>query len=136
MAWRHSFCAETQILFVTVTGLVDRSIWECQLRASLQEANSHFCYRFLVDYRQAELRLHLVDLFDRPTSYQKAGMPHAARIAILYPPTEKDSEFIETVMENRGYAVKIFESEEKAIGWLSRRESRHRTGTTPAKSDC
>ena len=120
MAWKHEFSTELQILFVAVTGLVDRASWEHQLRVCLREANSHSCYRFLVDYRAAELRLSRIDLFDRPTFYQEVGMPRAARIAIMFPPTEKDTKFIESVADNRGYSVRAFENSDEAIAWLRR----------------
>ena len=118
MAWEHQYSAELQILIVNVTGLVDRLLWERQLRSSIQEADTYSCYRFLVDYRKAELRLDLVDLYDRPALYEETGMPRTARIAIMLGPNRKDSQFIETVTANRGYSVRIFEDRDEAIAWL------------------
>ena len=120
MAWEHVYSPDSRILTVTVTGLVNRPLWEEQLRASIQEAVRHSCFRFLVDYRQAELRLNLIDLYERPAFYETAGMPRSARIAILFAPATKDTEFIEHVTANRGYAVKIFSEEDEAFAWLTR----------------
>jgi SpoIIAA-like len=120
MAWVHTYVKESHILLVTVTGLVDRRAWETQLRASISEAVSHSCFRFLVDYRQADLQLGLIDLYERPSYYEEAGMPHSARIAILFAPGTKDTEFVETVTSNRGYAVKTFADRDEAVDWLTR----------------
>jgi len=120
MAWEHTYSEESRILFVTVTGMVDRPLWEIQLRVSIKEAVSHSCFRFLVDYRQADLRLGLIDLYERPSTYEVAGMPRSARIAILFAPGTKDTEFIETVTSNRGYAVKVFADRDEAAAWLTR----------------
>ena len=120
MAWEHMYSAESHILIVTVTGLVDRHLWEAQLRASISEAVSHSCFRFLVDYRQADMQLGLIDLYERPSYYEEAGMPRSARIAILFAPGTKDTEFVETVTSNRGYAVKTFADRHEAVAWLTR----------------
>jgi hypothetical protein len=120
MAWEHEYSPESHILFVTVTGFVDRALWERQLKVSIQEAKAHSCFRFLVDYRQAEMKLGLIDLYERPAYYGEAGMPRTARIAIMFAPTEKDTEFVETVTANRGYSVKTFEDGDQAIAWLRR----------------
>ena len=120
MAWEHRYLPESRILVVTVTGLVTRPLWERQLRASLEEAVHNACYRFFVDYRQADVKLGLIDLYERPATYEVVGMPRSARIALMFRPGAKDTEFIQTVTANRGYSVRIFENQEEAIAWLTR----------------
>ncbi len=118
MSWKNVYVPDTHIIHVTVSGLVDRRQWEKQLPSSIKEAALHSCYRFLVDYRKADLQLGLLDLYDRPAYYEKAGMPRSARIALLFAPTAKDTDFIETVTSNRGYSVRVFREMEPAVVWL------------------
>jgi hypothetical protein len=120
VGWEHRYSPESRVLFVTVTGLVTRPLWERQLRESIEEAVRNDCFRFFVDYRQAEVRLGVIDLYERPAYYEVAGMPRSARIAILFAPGAKDTEFIQTVSANRGYSVRVFGSEDEAIAWLTR----------------
>ena len=119
MPWHHVYAPAAHILHVHVSGTVDRDAWERQLRSSLQEAARHSCWRFLVDYRRAAVRLGFLDLYDRPAFFEEAGMPRNARIALLFAPGTPDTEFIETVTANRGYAVKVFPSPEEARAWLT-----------------
>ncbi len=118
MSWSHEYLPESHILVVNVVGVVNRSAWENQLRSSLEEAQKRSCYRFLVDYRQARVRLGFLDLYERPAHYEVVGMPHSARIALLFGPQEMESAFIETVAANRGYEVRVFEDPETARAWL------------------
>lgn len=120
MAWEHKFLTDIQVISVDVTGRVDRELWEQQVRESVKEAAARSCFRFLVDYRLAEMRLHLIDLYERPAVYGEAGMPRWARIALMLPSAGKDPEFIETVTANHGYSVKVFTDTEEAITWLNR----------------
>jgi hypothetical protein len=118
MPWKNVYAPDNHIIHVHVSGLVDRPQWEKLLQSSLKEAALHSCYCFLVDYREAELRLGLLDLYDRPSYYEKVGMPHNARIALLFAPSAKDTDFIETVTSNRGYSVRVFREIEPAAVWL------------------
>jgi hypothetical protein len=120
MAWEHKFLADLEILSVDVTGRVDRDLWEQQVSDSVREAVTASCFKFLVDYRRAEMKLHLIDLYERPAVYMESGMPRWARIALMLPSAGRDPEFIETVTANHGYSVRVFTDTEEAIGWLNR----------------
>jgi hypothetical protein len=117
--FRHDFLEDVRIILVTVTGTVTRASWEKQLRASLKEAAKHSCYRFLVDFSKAVMRVGFVDLYDRPRLYEESGMPKTARIAIVLPPEAEDRDFIETVTGNRGFTVKVFSELEPGRKWLA-----------------
>jgi hypothetical protein len=119
--YEHTYLPDSGVLLVEVSGLVDRPSWEDQLRASVAEASKHSCLRFLVDYRQADLHLGFLDLYNRPRFYEEAGIPKNARIALIFPAGAEDHEFTETVTANRGYTVKGFSGREPALEWLGQK---------------
>lgn len=47
-----------------------------------------------------------------------AGLPHHWRYAFLKDHGDGSPDFIETVMHNAGYKLKIFENEPEALKWL------------------
>ena len=54
-------------------------------------------------------------------AYEKtkvAGLPHHWRCAFLIDQGDDSPDFIETVMYNAGYLLKLFEHEREAIDWL------------------
>jgi hypothetical protein len=124
MPWELEYMPGPRVLFVRVTGTVDIASWEAQLRMSVQEAEKHSCLRYLVDYRDSTLHLNIADLYDRPKFYAQVGMPHHARIALLFSQPEAEKDFVESVTSNRGYLVKVFEAPEPALAWLTKGDTR------------
>ncbi len=120
MPYQHAYDQKNHLILVTVTGEVTRKSWEDLLKESLRQAAEHSCYHFLVDYRNADVRLGFVDLYDRPRFYEEVGMPKTARIALILSPHVEDRDFMETVSANRGFAVKVFIEMEPAADWLGR----------------
>lgn len=119
MPWDIQYHPGHDVLFVRVTGVVDLSSWEIQLRESVEEASRHSCTRYLADYRDSDLRMTMSDLYERPAAYARVGMPHNARIALVFPPLVGDRDFVELVTRNRGYFVRVFSSPEPALEWLT-----------------
>lgn len=124
MPWEFEYLPESHVLSVRVTGIVDMESWEQQLRTSVEEAAKYSCLRYLVDYRQSSVRMTMADLYERPKYYTRVGMPHHARIALVIPPPAREKDFVESVTSNRGFLVRVFDSPEPALEWLTEGDPR------------
>ena len=71
--------------------------------------------RVLVDARRLEKTPNTLDLFNFA-----ANLPFTLRFAVVISDSKRESlEFMETVGRNRGKSIRIFQSYEQAIAWLS-----------------
>ena len=117
--WEIQFVPTEQILAVRITGTVKRGESDAMLKEAIQEAASHSCERFLLDYREAQALISVVDVYDRPASYGRLEIPRTARLAVLQSSDFTHGRFAEDVAHNRGYQLRFFDSPEPAIEWLS-----------------
>ncbi len=85
-------------------------------------------YEILVDTREAEPALSMVDIFQLGEAL--AGHPSLRRSKIAFLKSKKDSqqaEFLETITANRGVRAQVFTDFEEAVTWLvMRRASQQR----------
>ncbi len=119
MPWENDYLELPSVLSVRVWGEVTLSTWREQLKESIEQARAHCCSGYLVDYRESDIKMSFVELFNRPRIYEELGMPHRARIALVFKDDYPETDFIELVTENRGYRVKTFRSPELAVSWLT-----------------
>jgi len=119
MPWEANYGEVSDVLSVRFWGEVTLSTWRRQLEESIEQARAHSCTHYLIDYRDSEMKMSFVELFSRPKIYGELGMPHQARIALIFRDDYPERKFTELVTQNRGYYVKTFNSSEDAISWLS-----------------
>ena len=119
MNWEIQFMPVEQILAVLITGTVKPGESDEMLKEAVPEAAKHSCERFLLDYRQATPLISTLDVYDRPTSYDRLAIPRTARLAVLRSSDFKESTFAENVAHNRGYRLRFFDSQDTAIKWLT-----------------
>ncbi len=119
MPCEYSYSEPSGVLSVRVWGEVTASTWREQVKKSIEQAQAHSCIRFLIDYRESDMKMSLVELFKRPAVYAELGMPREARIALIFKDGHPDVNFIEAVAQNRFYNVKVFNSPETALSWLT-----------------
>ena len=118
MPWETGYLKVPGVLSVRVWGEVTPSTWRHLLEESIKQARVRSCIRFLIDYRESDIKMSLVELFNRPAAYAELGMTRQARIALIFEDGYSDIDFIETVTQNRCYNVKVFNSPETALSWL------------------
>jgi hypothetical protein len=99
-------------------------VTEQDLRASL-ESVAAICRdcglsRVLVDAREETSLPPTLSLFQFGADLLHTGVLRTARFAVLASEvTRKDQRFLETVTRNRGLEIRIFDSEDDAIAWLT-----------------
>ena len=75
--------------------------------------------RFLFDLRDAHVVGGVADTFEAGTEPLMEGLQTVYfKVALVYAEPGVEERFLETVMVNRGYRIRIFSDEDKALAWL------------------
>ena len=103
----------------TVTGILDFAVSRQALLEIASQIEQPGEYEILVDTREAEPALSMIDIFQ--VGEALAAHPSLRRSKIAFLKSKKDSqqaEFLETVTANRGVRAQVFTDFEEAItGW-------------------
>jgi hypothetical protein len=98
------------------SGPRDASAMMTQARPVLEE---HSCTRILYDLRDAPIVDSAMETYDTGNRAIELGFSRELKAAVLYSLDEKKHRFVETVMVNRGYKIRVFQDESVAIDWLT-----------------
>ena len=76
--------------------------------------------KLLIDVSKFEEHINIIDIFSLLTlDLPKIIKGKIDKVAIIEPGgNQDDKEFFENVAQNRGHNLKIFDTEEEALGWL------------------
>ena len=125
MPYTVEFDASIPCVRALLTGTFDlEAARECA-RAAVEAAKENGCHNILYDGRQAANAMPVSDLYRLPVLLEADGMGRSYRRALLVSTQTQDLRFYETASRNRGYAVRVFDDETRAIIWLT--ESGERT---------
>jgi len=118
MEWRIETEFQSGYLTIRILGQAGARVSEEIVAAVFREIAANNCLRLLIDIRDVEGRLGVLDTFGLVSTYPTIpGM----RAAIVDRPENKNwSDFYETVSVNRGYQNKVFTDIDEAIKWLTR----------------
>ncbi|HSL47276.1 MAG TPA: hypothetical protein VK897_27800 [Anaerolineales bacterium] len=103
----------------TVTGVLDFAVSKQALLEIASQIEQPGEYEILVDTREAEPALSMIDIFQLGEALSAHPSLRRSRIAFLK--SKKDiqqAEFLETITANRGVRTKVFTDFEEAITWL------------------
>jgi hypothetical protein len=79
--------------------------------------------RFLTDVREAPNASSTFENYEFAyKDLKELDARQDARVAILAAPSDRTHDFVEMVVQNAGYSVKIFHDAETAIAWLLEEE--------------
>ena len=78
----------------------------------------HNCKRFMNDLREAVIKLSITDLYYASSTAIMSEFDLTWRRAVLVKNYTKEMEFYEVTAANKGLALKVFDSHEKALAWL------------------
>jgi hypothetical protein len=107
----------------TVSGVLDFAVSKQALLEIASQIEQPGEYEILVDTREAETALSMIDIFQLGEAL--AAHPSLRRSKIAFLKSMKDSqqaEFLETVTANRGVRAQVFTDFEEAITWLVMQE--------------
>jgi len=117
--WKFTYLNDAKITLVQVLGEITAPTWRRLLADSIEQAHKQPCDRYLVDYRRANVKMSVIDLYNRPKYYAQTKMSHDVRVALVFSEGYQEADFIEAVTQNRDYQVKVFTASEPAIVWLT-----------------
>jgi hypothetical protein len=81
------------------------------------------CSRFLFDMREATIIGGTMDTYQTGTQPHYNGVPRgASKTALVYSGDMADHKFLETVVSNRGYVLRVFDDYDEAYAWLTASE--------------
>jgi hypothetical protein len=108
----------------TVTGVFDFALSRQALLDIASEIEQPGEYEILVDTREAEIVLSVVDIVQLGKTLANHSSLRRSKIGLLTPIRDaKQAEFLETVSVNRGARVRVFTDFEEAITWLVMQEA-------------
>jgi hypothetical protein len=107
----------------TVTGVLDFAVSKNALLDIASQIDRPGEYEILVDTREAESALSMIDIFQLGEAL--AAHPSLRRSKVAFLKSKKDSqqaEFLETITANRGVCAQVFTDFEDAVTWLVMQE--------------
>lgn len=123
MAWQIEYLPDEETVLIVSTGETTPRDSIAQTDAAIELQQKHDVRRFLLDYSQTHVTAQLADIFELPAYYNKRGVPHNIRIAVVFPANYlqyEKYEFYEDVSLNRGYRSRIFDNADHAWDWLKK----------------
>jgi len=81
------------------------------------------CGRVLNDVREAEITKSAMELMVMSSSVTQAGFHQKHKRALVVKEYNKDVEFFETALRNRGHQLKVFIDMDEARDWLRNEDS-------------
>lgn len=121
MPWTVDYNADRGLITVTNVGVMSREAYHEEITRCKQLSDQHDVKRFLVDDLQLEPSLKLMELYDFPDLYERMGVDHKSRIAVVAQPSPAKKhkfDFFETICQNRGFSVKVFNDKDNALAWV------------------
>ena len=77
------------------------------------------CNRFLFDMREADIKGDGIKTFKTGVAPEEKGLDRNFAIALVYSGSMKEHKFMENVLVNRGYNVRVFDHLDTAVEWLT-----------------
>jgi hypothetical protein len=121
MKWEFCYHEDHNYLEVIISGpLTSHELNQMAVErwSKLRELN---CKKVLFDFTQITSMLATVAIYHRPEETEKIGILRGNRTAAVVPDIYwKDFKFMETVYQNQGFDLNVFNNKEDAINYLTK----------------
>ena len=81
-------------------------------------SDEYNCSKCLVDHRGDEFIGGLLHAYGRPELWHSLGIKRSIKVAGVFNKITKQIHFLELVLRNRGWNVRVFTDYETALNWL------------------
>jgi hypothetical protein len=123
MAWHLHLDVPNRVLHLTMTGRVGADDIQACAIEGISLLRQHGTSNLLADVTGVtQADLSSTTIFDLPGQFQSLGLDRPLREAIVMTPDSpiRDAvRFYETVLVNRGHAVRVFHGHGEALAWLA-----------------
>lgn len=121
MPYTVDYDADKGLITVVNMGVMSRAEYHDEIAQCKAMSDAHDVKRFLVDDLKLEPSLKLLEIYDFTDLYEKMGVSHDNRIAVVArpdPAKKHKFDFFETICQNRGFQVKLFADTDTALAWV------------------
>ena len=124
MSYTITHNSEAHVIETKVQGILAWDDARQIISNIIQVAKENNCFLCLSDYREAEIRLTTLEIYDVPKIISDISASQGLRAqdfkrAIIVKRDLKDFHFFETVTLNSGQNAKLFQDIDEAKKWLS-----------------
>lgn len=116
--WTIQHHLQENMLLVKTKGEMDVPSANAMVKAVADAATETQCFVHLIDHREMTFAFSLMDYYDRPHINERLGVSRRFKTAMVFKELTKDTRFMETVFQNRGYNLRHFTDIEEAKTWL------------------
>jgi hypothetical protein len=107
------------MLLVKTKGEMDVPSANAMVKAVADAAVETQCFVHLIDHREMTFAFSLMDYYDRPHINENWASRAGSKPPWSSKQLTKDTRFMETVFQNRGYNLRHFTDIEEAKAWLN-----------------
>jgi len=122
MKWTISHIPENNIVHIETSGTMTADPLNQMVKEVIEAGKLHNARLYLVDHRNVHVKMSFIETVERPYELDRLHFPRNSRIAQVIPETHIELfRFLETVMLNRGYHIRVFKDIGLAQEWLTGR---------------
>lgn len=119
MNWEIQHNLKTGITKVTTIGDFDVQLMNGMIKAIISAVEKYNSTGLLLDHSKATINISIAETFERPKQFDNMGIPRNSKIALVISKEQSEAfKFFETVLVNRGFQIKIFQTDVEAEKWL------------------
>lgn len=121
MDWRIEYLDDRETVLATVCGPVTGKSFRDILTVVIPRTTHMHFRNFLIDARAVRLDLSVMEIYGLPDLFPALALQRDKHLAVLYDacsPHAPDFRFLENVLCNRGFRVRLFTDYEAALAWL------------------
>ena len=111
---------DQEFLRLTIHGKYHAGSNQELIQTTKQEADARGYRKCLVDYRDAEVSMSVLEIVRRPKEFAEVGMERSFQSALVFDPAKVDIDlrFLENYFYNRSWYLRCFDDIEEALAWL------------------
>ena len=113
------YLEDKNIVLIRTSGTYDLDAEIETLKKVAAKLKEYNCNKCIFDHRETNVIARPMSSYERPAVYEELWDDHSTRGALVVKEINKDLKFLETVVRNRGWVVRIFDDYDKAMEWLS-----------------
>ena len=119
MKREFEYLEDKGIALITISGTYDFDLETDFFKGIISKLKEHNSKGSLWDFREAKIVESTMTLFNRQKLYDYLDLERSRKRAIVLKEGNDDWQFLETVLVNRGWNVRLFTDYNLAIGWLT-----------------
>ena len=118
-----SYHEDLDIVQLRTSGTYELSVETETLKRLAEALKEHQCRKILADHRQADVIAKTMKSYERPFLYEQiwgdSKTISQIKTAVVFKEITDDYRFYETVLQNRGWNLEIFDDYDEAMNWLT-----------------